>query len=316
MISGPMLSALAQSLAVSQPLGSNAASVASGENSFAALLDAPIAPSRSVPLSANAPAVPPPAENVELEISPVPATDGQPQPRRLIPKLFAFGELGMFGRHGAEFAGAIPATENPREPIAAIVTPATATFADNTDLRAQHLNAQTSLPISDVKADSVRAADMSRATPAPLLVAARAIGEPQEIATDDFEAIREVQSPSVPFSFVIEPANANIALPQSAVSAPEPEPETPLPVRSAGVFRADPRGFAQHLNNPVNLMVSGTNEALVIVARASGEAAPDLNRRIAETAAEFGMDIAEIRLNGSALEHPLATGGSHGRRAR
>jgi hypothetical protein len=73
--------------------------------------------------------------------------------------------------------------------------------------------------------------------------------------------------------------------------------------------------------NAVNLVVGGPNEALTIVARGMDQSVEDgarLRRLFEETAADFGMDVAEFRLNGSATQPSSRSiaGEGHGSRTR
>jgi hypothetical protein len=60
--------------------------------------------------------------------------------------------------------------------------------------------------------------------------------------------------------------------------------------------------------NPVSVTVSGPDEALVVTARVQGEVITDsrLQRMVETMAAEFDMQIDELRLNGS-LEQPISS---------
>jgi hypothetical protein len=93
------------------------------------------------------------------------------------------------------------------------------------------------------------------------------------------------------------------------------------PQRAAPVRLAQPANRGTDSPNTVSLVVSGSGDDLVIVARSAGETAEEtarIRRAVEETAAEFGVDVSEFQLNGSQVDaaSPIAAGGKNGNRAR
>lgn len=123
-------------------------------------------------------------------------------------------------------------------------------------------------------------------------------------------------------------AGSSEATAQGVASAPEPAADV---ARSGG---ADARSTAgagltmklpaplpqKQTASPVNVVVSGPQQALKIAVRAQGEFTPEqakLRRLIEVTVAQFEMDVAELHFNGSSSKPTFSMGGGiNGGRAR
>ncbi len=135
------------------------------------------------------------------------------------------------------------------------------------------------------------------------------------------ESLSETSDTTLPEELSAPDVEPHLA--QSATAASLPEmveearaslPEAPAPARFAPPARSTSA-------NTVNLVVSGSDDDLVIVARSMGETAEEsakIRRAVEDTAAEFGLDISEFQFNGAAVESSSspAPGGKNGSRAR
>jgi hypothetical protein len=90
--------------------------------------------------------------------------------------------------------------------------------------------------------------------------------------------------------------------------------------RIGGSARPMPlRPPAPHSPNPIALVVSGPNDALMVVARAhgDGETGAKLRQLVDDAAFELGMRVADFHLNGTTTRTlPASIGGHHGGRTR
>lgn len=150
------------------------------------------------------------------------------------------------------------------------------------------------------------AAEPARDVPARVLVTATEMAVPAR------------PSPRTPVG--PQPAEAEVVA--APVSAAVTSPRTvakaePGPILQAG--KAARPAPLPRTSNPTNLVVAQKGDGLVIAARGQIASAEDffrLRRAIEAAAAEFGMDVAEFRLNGG--HDPFATtpGGKFGNRSR
>lgn len=262
-------------------------------------------------------------------------------PQKLQPHLFAFTELGMFGRHGAQSLAAIALNDE-----------AASVERHKPIVDAQSVDEQDAPPaqIASVRDESSVVDPQVPIARAPQLKAQKTVALLRQIAN---AVPTNVQPPTLP---QMPRTTQQIVTPLLSETGTESE-EQSLPVaEQRGVVtsqRATPLVFMESLAaatpfevdaelsvngngksarsdlptqpNPspslVNLLVSGSNDALAVSVRAAAESTEDfvrLRRLVEEIVAEFGMDVAEFRLNGSATEQSFRAiaGGNHGSRTR
>ncbi len=272
----------------------------------------------------------------------------QPKPQ---PGLFAFTELGMFGRHGAALlpgesaSGADPETRaDPQMPLAQArphVEPAPQQPEQRASLQPDAPRPPASREIAEVRAGHQMSRPLPHEhprhpqpqTPLPAIEpphpgAPRISPVPGEPVYAKFEAALPITPGQPQFAAAAE---AGTAAPQRAmaprvsaahIAAAQSEAEPPSPVKGgAGAGRALPSKPESRAATPLSVLVAGSDGALAVVAGAAGEGVEDyagLRRRVQDTAAEFGMDVAEFQLNGASggKSFPSIMGGHHGRRAR
>jgi hypothetical protein len=282
-------------------------SVPTGASSFSSLLDDDATPPASVQagpfqVDANAPG----KEELSAE---------QKDQRRL----FTFTELGMFGRHHAQFtpAGKLDFDMGTQPESTSLVS--IASLGTLTDVPLIEGNQARS--IRDMSPSPCQLAnEISTASDEPSLVPVQSVVQgPAEnntvlasadvgLAEDHLAAnevaVQEAMPPSVAAeSFEVVPG-------EDALSPLEGG--APMPASSVDMKNPNPA--------PVNLAVLGSSDALVVSIRSpieAGEGMVRLRQAIDSLAAEFGMDVAELRINGSPLNQisPSAKGGSNGGRA-
>ena len=231
------------------------------------------------------------------------------------PKLFAFSELGMFGRHGAQFSAAAelriaPSNENNFGPRAS-ASPTAQRDTVYVETRIQPERADDHVPELRPASQTAQRINTEFVPPgATSQMSAPLAGAPQNQDVPIEEPVSgEVRTGATVFEF----ANAE---PAAAAHSSSPFENEAVPAEDRGAPVFPPELPESRALSPINLVVSGPGNALMIVARSS-DAEPATLRRLAEsTAAEFGMNVTEVRINGSAVEPSLASGGNHGRRAR
>jgi hypothetical protein len=199
-------------------------------------------------------------------------------------QVYSFAELGMMGLHELVLppAGSAPPQQTTQSAkLASVVAPAAhaassaapAKPAASPLLYVPFLDGDTSMNASPVKSG------------APGLAT---VGQPVRIVTSPYmlpQAIDMVKPPS------------------HRTNAPPP----PLPADTAKA-----QNQAAKTPDPVSVVVSGPDQALQIAVRSSGEAPPEvakLRRLIETTVAHFEMDVAELHVNGAAVETVFSLGG-------
>ena len=200
-------------------------------------------------------------------------------------RAFGFDELGMFGRHGAQAVASDSAASLPP-------AQARATDAFHGDRQRSTAEQPSASPETPEHAAAIGNEEMDPAS---------------ERSTMLGEALANGPSASGLFSVAGGPAASD--------SEPIGSMEGYAAMQSA--LRAALRKDA----SPVSLTVSGTEDALVVVARSQNETADDriaLRRLVEDTAAKFGMRVAEFHLNGAATAPSFQTllRGNHGHRPR
>jgi hypothetical protein len=213
--------------------------------------------------------------------------DSAPTPvslQRSSRRLFAFSELGMFGRNGAQVT---PLPKQVREPEAAIAT---------------DVLASVSAPVCE--SPILRQG-------APPTVAAPSVEEEAGLAPG-----AGAKPALLPRAESILEGPAVAELPLNAPRGEEAEPFS-LGSRSA-VTRANVPAPLPRSAEPVSVVVSGPDQALTIVARVSDAEPAQIRRLIEASAAEFDATVAEFQLNGAATEPSFSPviGGNHGTRSR
>jgi len=199
-------------------------------------------------------------------------------------QVFGFGELGVFGRYGAR-ANPGRTQEAPGGDPAAVLE----------DRAEPHENAGPVMAADHPPAEETadRAVAGQTETPVQFLEAAPASGT--VLVADSVAASPEAES----FAEQIAEPGDNFA------AGPD---RTPAEIPSQASDSA-----------PISLVVSEENGALAIVARAGvkQDESPELRRRMEKTAAEFGMQVRDIHLNGSAApSFTSILGGNSGSRIR
>ena len=118
------------------------------------------------------------------------------------------------------------------------------------------------------------------------------------------------------------PALATVGQPGRIVTSPNAMPKTLDPLKPPSHRAAAPppqqadatksQAPAAKAADPVSVVVTGPDQALQIAVRSSGEAPPEvakLRRLIETTVAHFEMDVAELHVNGAAIETVFSLGG-------
>ncbi len=250
--------------------------------------------------------------------------------------IYAFSELGMFGRHGAL---ADPVQRQDRICTNAMSNSGPS-LSVSPNLSMENLEPGTS-PASlaaDLPAPMTRDRLADNGFPAQRLE--RSPGVPDTLRADVHSAQRLTWSTQAVARSIVEesplagasgdapPSNqptngmARLAagtrgqLPATAAGIVEGPSEPVTPMGSAGAGRASP---ARTTAASVNIVVAETGSTIAVAVRADGAIdAARLRARLDEAAAEFGVQIAEAHFNGSKIESSssIITGGQHGRRSR
>ena len=250
---------------------------------------------------------------------------------RIQPRLFTFVELGMFGRHSAQFATAAEPDISESKQFVASTKQAPALQSDpaNTGTTSQPAQMRNPPEMRNPVQQFTQSAPLpqnSQQENSPVLQSAmnpptsmpQGMQLPSSLTVED-----EIASSDLPASggspaneIVYQPANPEP--PSTPHFAPPSENEPVPPAEEGGAPQMPPPLPESRSQNSLNLVVSGSANALTIVARSSdtGTEPARLRRLIVSTAAEFGMDVAEFRINGFSVEPSLSSGGNHGRRAR
>lgn len=200
---------------------------------------------------------------------------------------FAFGALGMFGRYGAVAAPTPQRMEAEAGPAMA-----SGDMADE---------------IQPIEQPSLQ----SQATVAPELASAEAA------FTSAICANVTVPSAAVPSTIRFE---RDVSVPTTTVGSagwsicpaddgPETSQFRSVPIRYRDIFVQSDAG---------SLLVAGEDAALSIVARSAGTGVKHaiLHRAVRETAAEFGMQVSELLLNGENHVFTITRGDDDGGHAR
>jgi hypothetical protein len=120
----------------------------------------------------------------------------------------------------------------------------------------------------------------------------------------------------------VAPALATVGQRGHIVTGPNAMPKTLDPLKPPSHRAAAPppqqadtaksQAPAAKAADPVSVVVAGPDQALQIAVRSSGEAPPEvakLRRLIETTVAHFEMDVAELHVNGAAIETVFSLGG-------
>jgi hypothetical protein len=191
------------------------------------------------------------------------AASGDADDERVRRRTFSFSDLGVLGLH-ADTGGSATQMNSARNPQ-----------DTNSDQAASELDAMT-------LRDAI-------GNPFPETVLANA-------STVSHSPVLDMPSSSIELHLLSEnAASLGATLAPSNMDSAEGESETAI---------APEQRFSTPDNratNPVSVTVSGPDEALVVTARVQGEVVtdPKLQRMVETAAAEFDMQIDELRLNGS-----------------
>jgi hypothetical protein len=204
---------------------------------------------------------------------------------------FGFGQLGVFGRYGAQARA-----QSSEHPLGA--TGDAAPMAGQTEAGQKGECSDTPQPADGVAAGQPRSSADAEAAfaSAPGRVGPR--GERCAGKIDLAVALDDTAAPSA--------QSALTGSVDEVPSAMEERDPVKMPDR-----RSDAPG--------VSLLASGTDDALSIVvgSRSGPDDYSGLRRLLEDTAAEFGVKVADFQLNGSRSQPSVsASGGNHGRRAR
>jgi len=202
-----------------------------------------------------------------------------------VARSYGFSALGMFGLSGA-------ASDNPGSESVG------------------------TLPVSDA-AETATAASHAAADSAPSLQHGEvpSTGQLRGQAASPVQELARIQVP------LVDGGEAIAAETQAESSCSGSiEPEGSAPAEGSGP-PAPARSRPPMRPAPVNLLVSGSDDALQIVLRSpddTPEARFRQRRLVEKIAAEFGVTLASVHLNGSDTEPSFASriGGAHGDRAR
>ena len=200
-------------------------------------------------------------------------------------RLFSFSELGMFGRNGAQ-SGPVP------EQVEALEVAGAADTVEGA--------------ISPVGQSPV----LQQNAPQPAAL------RPGEQKGGPAQSMRAALVPLLARSELLAAAQIT---PEPSVNAQRGNNGESFSLGGSGtVARTNLSAQLSPRANPVSMLVSGSDEALSIVARAGGADPAQMRRLIESTAAEFDVNVAEFHFNGSTTElsFPSAIGGNHGNRSR
>jgi hypothetical protein len=205
-------------------------------------------------------------------------------------RAYSFAELGMFGLHAAQFAADL---RNEQQASARVLLPSSApqATADVSDPEPQAWIAVQMSNRAEAVHPSVPAIDgvPPRQTNAPTVLGANVSGG----------------TAAASGSFAGSTAETSGAPKGAAAGAAPKSLSAPLP---------------QHRRHPVQVVVSGADDALKVAVRSDGEGAPAKLRRLVETTVtQFEMHIAELHINGSSgfgAQPVFSPGGFNGGRAR
>jgi len=242
-------------------------------------------PARAVSAEAAAPA------NAFADLLNIPAApSGSPQDRA-----FTFAELGMFGRHGAQ---PLSGTGQSGQGLDGIEKQGRARGARPSG---EQRSAVAERPVTPRQSD--------RRTVA-------ADTEPEQQSARSSAMSRQAGGGDSALAAAGLLSGERLA----ATAQSDVEP-SPLADGGGGAAPLVRRTSVNPGASPVSLVVSGSADALTVVARSQSESAEDrfkLRRLVEETAVEFGMHVAKFHLNGSTAESSFQStiGGNHGARAR
>jgi hypothetical protein len=198
-------------------------------------------------------------------------------------QVYSFAELGMMGLHELVLppAGSAPPQQTAQSAKSASVATSTA-----------HA--------------SISAATAAKPASSPLLYVPFMEGETSVNASPANSAVPGLATVGQPGRIVTSP----YMLPQTIdlVKPPSHRTNAPPPPLPADTAKAQ----SAKTPDPVSVVVAGPDQALQIAVRSSGEAPPEvakLRRLIETTVAHFEMDVAELHVNGAAVETVFSLGG-------